>query len=226
MSENVNSGGFSMPEGYGDAFARKLAHRLECVEELAECRTLQDLKNVHGFITPENYFETATELLQLQSLIQLKDAGIFLTPADYFEQGAPALATLLRIDALKGADTGFTLPADYFSSVTNRALEMPSGKTARIISLFTVSKWAAAAVLLALLGAWLFRGEEAAPDADCMTVACLQKRDLIKSRAIEYLSEDDLMQVIDDGMLEDQLLETGMPQDDSLHSTSSENAGT
>ncbi len=181
MKEEDNTakaGGFKVPASYYETSARNLKHTLGCLEEISEYPALKNLKGKTGFLVPEAYFEKKTEL-QLSLTIRTQTGG-----------------------------ASFQVPDHYFFSngVKLRAISLKKG--AKVRQMFSpAAVWAVAATLLITLGLWFFKPWNSGTDADCRTLACVESADIVKSSAVENLSDDDLMNLIDADLLEEKLLE-------------------
>ena len=110
-------------------------------------------------------------------LFKINKHNSFITPENYFERNESYLFNLLK----------------------------PLPKT-RIIRLYKKTFALAAAILLITFSVYLYRQlfQTKKPD-DCMTLACIEKRDLLKSRQLENLENEELYELINVTKLEKKL---------------------
>ena len=208
-------GGFSLPDGYfGDA-ARALVNRIEARDELRDYPVLASLRETCPFSVPEGYFaDDRLELVRYPSLIELRGSLPLTVPSNYVATAAdrledavhagetPVLAALRR-------DPPFRAPAGYFDGAGDRVRDLLADRpSARI---YRLPVWLnAAAVLVIALGIWYYRHAAPVPAAaDCGTIACLERDDLVRARALENADDEDLYELIDPGRLESKLYTPG-----------------
>jgi hypothetical protein len=200
MSENQNNekGGskdhFGLPGGYFESSAGKIREKIFWDEEHREFPLLVARRSESGFSVPAQYFETSRLVLEHAEFPVLTKAGrknAFEVPADYFELAAARIQSAL----LRGERV-----AD-------------SGRSAKIISIRSQRLvFAMAAMLLLVLSMWLY-SYYFAPAAieDCGTIACVDKTELVKSKSLEMLEEDDLFEIVNTTELEKKLENSGVP---------------
>jgi len=194
-TEHNGNDGFGIPEGYEDRFARNLRQRIAVLGEIRDYPKLCELKGNPPFKVPDGYFERRLPLLHMLHL----QRTIFKVPEVYFESAEE------KLKAVTAAGPGKTVDDEI-------RIRPERGTGARIRKLNPRSWMAAAAVLVVTLAAWLIssdRTDVRDTPQDCLTVACLEKREVIESKTLESLNDDELYQLIDLEKLEQDL---GLPE--------------
>ena len=153
-------------------------------------------KGISPFMIPDGYFRQGIEVIQTMKLPLQQ--SLFSVPAGFFSGQEQKLRS--AAGAVESAPA--TNPASL-----QRSDDRYTGavkKEGKMIALFSVRRsLAAAAVLIIIAGAWILGQRVDSPDeVDCNTIACLEERDLIYSRALENLSEDELLLLLGDRELE------------------------
>jgi hypothetical protein len=219
---NSGQGDFGLPGGYFQRSAGSILNKIEWQEEHKDFPMLLHYKDASGFAVPENYFdkkEQQLELIYLARLSAIRKHNPFNVPENYFEE----LEVLLLSNALSDMEqelqsfkllnavpkqNSFETPAQYFQDNEERvkALLMPK-KESRIIRLFSVKMaYVAAALLVVAFGFWAytlyFRPVAA---RDCGTIACIDKVDLIKTKTLESLDNEELYELVNSKKLEEHL---------------------
>lgn len=181
---NINSN-FGLPEGYFEKSKLTILSKIEWQEENSNYPTLLQLKGKHGFVLPDTYFDdlaAKAELIDCPTLMELKKSIPFNIPANYFENNK---ANLLAKVKNQGKNSG-----------------------TKIISLSSKTYWYAAAAMLVLsFGVWMwnsFYDNNEIIDGDCNTLACIEKRELLKYK-LENLDNDELFELVNADDLEKKL---------------------
>ncbi len=236
---------FGLPGDYFQNSARSILNKVEWEEEHREFPELLSLRKGRGFILPENYFErkeTNLELLAYSNLAHLKAASGFAVPLDYFDLAAfqsfenlnpehgSESAILIKLNSIERKNN-YVVPDNYFV-FKQTALEEIGRKPreARVISLVRRSfTYSAAALLLVVLSIWVYKYYyQTAEIKDCGTIACVDKTDLLKTKNLEALDNDELYELVNPAELEknlgsDKTAGTGpVIQDSGLKNTPSE----
>jgi hypothetical protein len=222
---NRKNGDFGLPEGYFEKSARSILNRLEWLEEHKIYPRLSELKNsAPGFIVPEEYFDKSEHALELMAYEKLsakdKETG-FITPLNYLEELEIAelskvmkdeeneLLQFVRLNSLK-KENAFAVPENYSESsaekISSAASEKPA--EAKVIRLTGNRFWysAAAAIMAAVLGLWIYNQYfKVKTSGDCGTLACVDKADLVKSKVMENMDEEDIYNMVDTKKLEENL---------------------
>jgi hypothetical protein len=211
---------FGLPGNYFERSAGSIINKIEWLDEHKEFPRLAELKNKQGFIVPANYFETCENKLELINyptlLKQHKQTG-FEVPANYFEEAetlelskvfddTQELSGFKVLSSLK-KENPFTIKENYFDQSQKQILEANT-KTARVIGLFSARTLysAAAAVAAIVIGIWIYSYYFApVVTGDCGTLACVDKNDIVKSKSLENLDDDQLYEIVDTKKLEEKL---------------------
>lgn len=219
-SFNSESGNFGLPESYFQKSANSIFNKVEWLQEHKQFVRLSELKNGKGFIVPENYFETSECKLELiyspHLFSRTKDPG-FKIPPNYFEDKmVDALQDNLKEDENElspnkkshsfSKQNPFDINADYFTQ-SERKITAAIFPSVRIVKLFHPKIWysAAAAIFAIAIGVWVYSQYFSINDKDCGTLACIEKRDLLKSNNLENLESDELYELVDSKKLEEKL---------------------
>lgn len=172
----------------------------------------------NGFGVPGSYFgdsarairhriECLDELQDLVYLTALRNKNPFVVPEGYFEEKAAKIKTSLP--AYRSGKPGPGGDGENQRSAEGK-LHHRRG-SAKVLPLF-VKRWrvAVAAALIVAAGLWFYRFMAPQQKDDCNTIACLDRIELLGSPAVEHLSDEDLIQLIDAESLEKELFE--LPQ--------------
>jgi hypothetical protein len=221
---NRKDGDFGLPEGYFEKSGRNILNKLEWLEEHKIYPRLSELKNSNsGFIVPEGYFdhsEHGLELIAYEKLSGRTETG-FTTPLNYLEElEITELAKMLKdeenelsqfthLNSLEKENV-FSVPENYFESSAEKisAVVPEKPSEAKVIRLFGNRFWysAAAAVVAMTLGLWIYTQYfRVKGNGDCGTLACIDKADLVKSKVIENLDDEDVYNMVDTKKLEENL---------------------
>lgn len=219
-------GNFGLPEGYFQKSASSIFKKLEWQEEHKDLLKLMELKhgakNHYGFDVPQGYFSKKAESfedLQYPNLSALNRNPGFVVPKDYFEEAeVKELGKVLsdQKDELLSFKTLKTLPKHNHFKVEERffdasekeiktLLEKP--QTGRVMSLFGRRiAFTAAAVIMLSLGFWLYDFYFSPVETrDCGTMACVDKHDLVKTKNLESMDNEDLYELVNPSDLEKKL---------------------
>ncbi len=185
-NNNINNN-FRLPEGYFEKSKRNILLKIEWQEENDKYPTLLTIKGKHGFVLPEAYFENNADKLELiayPNLNNLNRKNVFDVPSNYFESNKTVIKSIAQNKVNKGS--------------------------AKIISLNKKTYWYAAAALLVLsFGAWIWNSyykQNEMINGDCNTLACIEKRELLKYK-LENLDSDELFEMVNANDLEKKLQE-------------------
>lgn len=214
---------FGTPEGYFKKSAGSIIQKIEWIEEHKVYPFLSALKKETGFVVPQKYFtenESKLELLEFPTLFSLSRINNFKTPANYFEElessqfsnllidEANELKAFEKLNAIK-KQNNFKVNENYFSTLSEKltAAVLNEKKEAKVIKLFSAKIWYAAAALLTItLGLWVYNQYYKVEELkDCGTLACVDKFDLVKTKNLEALDNDQLYELVDTKKLEEKL---------------------
>lgn len=216
---------FGLPGGYFQKSATSIFNKIEWQEEHKAFLKLTDLKHQnanYGFNVPPEYFVKSAEHLEnlhYPKLFSLKRSSGFVVPADYFEQAevnelgkviSDAKDELFSFEKLTSLpkENNFRVDEDFFAGSDKQMhllLEKPlKGK---VINLFTRRiAFAGAALLVASLGFWIYNFYFSTAELkDCGTMACVDKYDLVKTKNLESLDNEELYELVNSGDLEKKL---------------------
>lgn len=219
---NKESGNFGLPEGYFEKSANSIFNKIEWRDEHKEFPKLLEVKNTNGFIVPENYFsknEQRLELIQYPILNSIQNKSAFVVPENYFEEAETCeLAIVLKEeeDELTGFEklrslkkqNSFSISENYFSEQENRLLQiLQKPEQVKVISLFSKRiAYAVAALFVVVMGVWIYNFYFTPIQVqDCGTIACVDKQDLVKTKNLERLDDDQLYELVDPSVLEKKL---------------------
>jgi hypothetical protein len=219
---NEQPGNFGLPGNYFQKSAYSILNKIEWQEEHKDFPKLNTHKNKNGFIVPASYFsknELQLELMQYPNLISLKNVNAFRVPENYFEgretaelskvlnESANDLQSFHILGSIK-KENNFTVSQDYFSKNGLRLINLlEPGKRARVIHLFSRRiGYAVAAMLLIAIGIWIYNFYFAPVQMkDCGTIACVDKQDLVKTKNLESLDNEELYELVNPKELEKKL---------------------
>lgn len=212
QSNNENNP-FSLPGDYFSAFSKKMMLKIELADELKEFKLLSSIPKKSPFAVPSNYFENKTELAEYPHLSSLKRKDVFDVPVNYFENSARRINNKLEaIEELSNYASLasiaklnlFTTPAEYFdkslvqlrSDLTTETKVNNSGKVIQFI-FNKRTAYAMAAMLVMSLGLYFYNSKtEAASSADCNTLACLNKQEIVKDNQLNNLDDEALIEIV------------------------------
>lgn len=210
--ENNSNNQFNLPEGYFNHSKANILNKMEWLNEHEAYPVLSKLKGESGFIIPENYFHSNAiqlELIDLPVLNSITKQNLFETPAHYFEiskaitlskeEHDTELSELHTLKQLRG-QYPLTVSDTYFTESKKRILETNTKTTgAKIISLSRKPIWyAAAAILTITIGLWIYNSYFKVTeviDGDCNTLACIEKRELLKYK-LDNLDNEELYEMV------------------------------
>ncbi len=203
-----------MPKDYFHSSKNKLMNRLEWENEHEAYPSLLKLKGQSGFLIPDGYFvksQARLELLPYEQLHKLPRETGFAHDSDTLRDlrltireelsDHPVLKDLPKHNP-------FDVSQDYFSKSKQKILSgMSVPPHTRIISLFKRTVWyAAAAILVITAGTWAYSAyfSTSAVDEDCNTLACIEKRELMKYK-LDQLDNEELYELVNAEKLEQKL---------------------
>lgn len=195
-----------MPNGYFTGSERRLRNRFECAAELRSFPALDTLKGVNPFVVPRQFFEESAAIISRTSR-RHQDTGFSEPPAYFLLQGIKLSERLTDYSYSEESEFGFSVPERYFEN-NGEEIRRKISTTGRIIrpSFTRAVSLATAAMLLIVAGIWLYRSVSAPVEEECVTVACLDRKDVLRSGALDNLNEEDLMLIIDGDDLEEELM--------------------
>lgn len=212
--------GFSVPEGYFEHGKIKLEEMAAWHLEISAYPILASIPKPNGVQQAQTTpIDDLFDKTLLSDLYALKSKPVFDVPVDYFKQQASALKFDLsgELTGLTKSETIFSLPDNYFEKsaaiLTQQVIKQSTG---RVISLFKITSLAAAAVLvlvMSILGYKIYNQPVA--EGDCGTIACLEKSEILKAKAIEAIDNESFYELVNPADLELRLNGTTDSQADS-----------
>jgi len=212
--------GFAVPEGYFDAARMKLVAKAAWQSELDAYPLLASVEKrntnqAHPTAATDDLFDKTL----LSELYALRSNTVFEVPENYFEQQASHLTLELPSVwlGIPNPQTAFTLPEEYFEqSATKITGQINKEAKGRVISMFRMSSLAAAAILVVVISVLGYRiYNQPVIEGDCGTIACLEKTELLKAKAIETIDNESLYELVNPSDLELQLNGAPNSQEDS-----------
>ncbi|MCW3076969.1 MAG: hypothetical protein JWO32_1578 [Bacteroidetes bacterium] len=239
LNDNTENAG--VPEGYFEKSANSIKAKIEWLEEHKKFSHLNKLKKQSGFTVPKHYFENSEDKLELigcPELLRISRDTDYRVPKNYFEElevselrkvfnenenEPEAFGNLTRISK----QNSFSVSKNYFKDSEAKLTDILHKKP-KVIQLFGVKTWysAAAAVFALTLGLWLYSSFfKPVVVKDCGTLACIDKNDLVKTKNLENLDDDQLYEIVNTKKLEEKL-ENSQEKDKSKTDTSLKNLST
>lgn len=234
---------FGMPSNYFQAFEDKLKRRLEAESELKECPLLSSISKESVFAVPTDFFTTSEQVVEqclelsaypaLNSLEKSRmpdlEDSYSLALVELLEYRVSVLEELKPYEKLYMLDkvNAFTVNGDYFDSIADRVktaiYAQPDAPVSVLDRLWIVlfggrTAWAFGLALIVGLAVYFNGKEKQLTDSnDCKTLACLERSEILDSKAITNLDEEQLMDLVDVNSLKKQL-NLDVSQQDSLTS--------
>ncbi|MBS1652999.1 MAG: hypothetical protein JSU07_13420 [Bacteroidetes bacterium] len=228
-----NSNLFRLPKNYFGKSALSIANKIEWIDEHKEFPILQKINKEIGFTAPEKYFEQLEANLELQEFENLKKFNKtlpFTLPSNYFTENKEQ--TLFNLNQTKlssiSKENPFALPSNYFEGITKKLnADLNNTDKTKVISLFAFKKQikyaAAAALILSLCIVGYRYFAPASKDGECVSVACLETKELIKTKHLEIVDDEELYKLVNVKKLEDKLTKSDSVKPDSTNLKSNEN---
>lgn len=236
MNNNNNiPNSFDLPEDYFKRSKAGILNKIEWTQEHEAYPLLSALNKEHGFVVPDNYFNasaTKLELMDTPLLANTFKQNSFDVPAEYFAQNKLHIISSLEVkDELSAYPklntiekvNPFITSENYFETSKQTTIGKNTNEGgAKIISMYRKPLWfAAAAVLTITIGLWLYDSfvKEQMMIDDCTTLACLEKKEVIKYKLDNFDTEEIMDAAVDLDKLEKSL--NKKESTDSLKTTDS-----
>lgn len=207
----IENNPFSMPDDYFNAFSKKMMFKIELAEELKEFKILSSIDKKSPFSTPLNYFESKAELAEYSRLMSIRNKHVFAVPENYFYSSASSIINKLEVMdevtsypfiASVSKENSFTVPDMYFDKLSEQIVSgikvMKQNGHGRIMQLVFNRKtvYAIAAILVLSFGLYLYNSNADAVSADCNTLACLERNEIINQNHLINFDDDALTEIV------------------------------
>jgi hypothetical protein len=223
---------FVLPNGYFDTLYARILNRIECEKELAEFKTLAENKK-RAFTVPADYFsnlEYKQELKKYPELENISKPSFKKLPDTYFESLNKKVADKIELEnELKEFSALSAIPkknnfktASTFaaSKTTKETIQPPKTIFKQLVVSMYKPPVAIAAGLILTLGFsafWYYNQQETKQlKGDCMTLACLEKNEILNDKNISDFDEENIYEMVDVDAL-DQQLSANENNEDSLN---------
>ena len=231
---------FVLPKGYFDSLSARIMNKIEQEQELTEFKTLAQNKQ-SKFTVPQEYFANLTSRIESKyeaaafpTLNKVAKPGLKKLPVDYFETLDKKVQDKMELEnELKDFSVLSSIPKknnfktapDYFDSKTEEVKEQiyteknKKGVVRQMIAVVWKPQMAVAASLALIIGLtalWYFnRTETKILNGDCMTLACLEKNEILNEKTIQDFDDENLYEMVNEDAL-DQQISGETKSDDSL----------
>lgn len=238
LSQWDKKNSFALPKGYFDSLSNRILNRIEHEQELAAYKRLSENRK-STFKVPQNYFETLANTLEYKyelstypELANTKKPVLKALPENYFENLEKKVLDKLELESeLKAFSVLSSIPKKntfkvapaYFESKTDDVKEkihsskQESGVVRQLVVALFRPQMAVAASLVLIVGIsaiWYFnRKDSTVLNGDCMTLACLEKNEILNEKNIQDFDDESLYEMIDETVLDQQLSEDETSED-------------
>ena len=229
---------FVLPKGYFDSLSTRILNKIEHEQELAEFKTLSENRK-STFTVPKNYFSSLANTLEYKyelsvfpQLANTKKPILKSLPENYFENLEKKVIDKLELEAeLKEFSVLSSIPKKnafkvspaYFESKTDEVKEKihsdkkESGVVRQLLATLFKPQMAIAASLVLIVGIsaiWYFnRKDSTILNGDCLTLACLEKNEILNEKNIQDFDDESLYEMVDEALLDQQLSEDETSED-------------
>lgn len=213
-----NESNFGTPQNYFESFSSRLFSKIKADDELKDYPLLSSMQKQNPFAVPAAYFEVKEEMASYPLLSGMR-RNAFGLPASYFDEVTTSVKSGIELsEELKpyttlvtaGNENVFVLPESYFEEFYGNVKAVVSPARViplygRVLKSYKFAVAAAVALLLTLTVILLNQKTEIQPQGDCNTFACLSKKEIVNSAAMQYISEESIIEMIDVKALSDSL---------------------
>lgn len=229
---------FVLPKGYFDSLSNRILNKIEHEQELVAYKTLSENRKA-TFKVPQNYFETLAnnleykyELSVFPQLESTKKPVLKALPENYFENLAKKIVDKFELESeLKEFSVLSSIPKKnafkvapaYFESKTEDVKEKihadknQGGVVRQLFATLLKPQMAIAASLVLIVGIsaiWYFnRKDSTIINGDCLTLACLEKNEILNEKNIQDFDDESLYEMVDEAVLDQQLSEDETSED-------------
>lgn len=223
--------GFDVPFNYFSLFENKLKAKLEFDTELSEFNLLAAINKNNNFVTPINYFknsevklENVSELFLFENLQNIKKVEHNDLKSEYTNYLQTKLVKKIDlIDEVINYNTLYSLEKtnaylvadNYFENLHSQikekiyaTSEIKTNTIDAILDFIFGKKMALAFGLFLLIGLSIVlfnASQKTIINADCNTLACLQKQELLKTKTILVLDEEQLIDLVNEKTFDKQI---------------------
>lgn len=212
------------PDGYFEAFSKKMMARIEAEEEMKDFPLLSAASKTSPFTVPDNFFNNAAEyseeLAAYAQLGRMEKPAYVPVEATYFEamqqqvlykaELAEELKPYPALYAIDKRQPALAVPGDYFEDLAGRVkdrihsgAEVPvGGLLARMAAFIFRPRVALSFGLALILGIGFIAYNRPDPavqpvPGDCNTLACLEKSDVLNDHTMHSLDDESLIDIVD-----------------------------
>ncbi len=220
---------FVLPRGYFNSLSARILNRIEHEQELKNYSVLTGDRK-QNFKVPADYFSSLTNRLEhayeLSTFPQLakRPKSVLKVPANYFNETERQLLDKFELESeLKEFSVlssipkknSFKVSQTYFETSTDTVEEKIHTPSLSIFMQITSTlfrpQMAIAASLILIVGIsaiWYFNKQDAKElNGDCLTLACLEKNEILNEKNIQDFDEESLYEMVDEEALDQQLSE-------------------
>lgn len=229
LSGTDKKNSFVLPKGYFDSLSARIMNKIEHEQELEAYKTLSQNKK-SKFTVPQNYFANLTNKLESKyeasvfpTLNKVAKLTLKKLPADYFEtldkkvQDKMELENELKEFSVLSSipkKNNFKTAPDYFESKPEEVKEQihieknQKGVVRQLFAVVLRPQMAIAASLVLIIGIsalWYFNKTNPTKNGDCMTLACLEKNEILNEKNIQDFDDENLYEMVDEEALDQQI---------------------
>jgi len=238
LSQWDKKNSFALPKGYFNSLSNRILNKIEHEQELATYKTLsENRKSI--FKVPKNYFATLANTLEYKyelsvfpQLASTKKPVLKALPENYFEnvekkvvdklemeselKEFSVLSSIPKKNAFKVAPAYFESKTDDVKEKIHSSIQEP-GVIKQLIATLFKPQMAIAASLILIVGIsaiWYFnRKDSTVLSGDCLTLACLEKNEILNEKNIQDFDDESLYEMVDEALLDEQLSEDETSED-------------
>jgi hypothetical protein len=182
--DHFKKGMFGAPGDYFDKSAALIRNKIECMDELELYPLLLKNKKVPGFTTPAGYFDEPLFVQLYPKLSSLYNHLPVAAPQNYFERSEKQIKLLIsppaRLDEYQRSDDT--------ARVRTKVIWLYRKKVI----------FAAAAILLITAGFAIYQDYFISEQrSGCETIACIEKKVLLRTKNLERLENEELYELVD-----------------------------
>lgn len=240
--ENKGKNAFGLPSDYFTSFEEKIKLKLELENELAEFPLLKSYSKEPVFTLPTNYFtenqnsiEYRTELASNPKLESIAKPIFNELDAEYVKSLNQSLDYKIELaDELKAYQTlyqldkinSYLVSEAYFETVASNIKENIYSSTKQSVSIFdTITDFifgkkvafAFSIITVISLSIYFYQTSKPLQIANCETLACLEKQEIINNQSFSNFDDEQLMEMVNVNTLHKQLQSNISKADSTQH---------